>query len=856
MALAEAARQTRQWWLGIALAYPGLFALLLVLEIGGDFVSVSLNDVSEAIAAGVAALTCFLTSRRSEGAAQRGWAYLSLASGLWALGQTLWTFDEVVRGIATPFPSVADVLFLSFVPLAGLALFELTGSAVRVAGRLRIALDSMIVGLGLFAVGWIVLLEPIVGQSDASILEKWVGLAYPVTDITLAALVISLLPRAHPGDRRTWYLLGGGLASLALADTAFAYLQLQGTYDQAITATDAGWIGGFLLVAVAPLYFDGQESLAPPYQNKIGNLLPHLTLVPVFLVAAVAVFLGNPLDVQSSVLLVVLVILGAISQFATNRENLELVDDLEDVAARAKESEDSARHVAVRLEEAQRVAKVGIWEWDPKTDFVWATDQTGPILEAPALRFPIRLSQLLERFDPEDRTPLVGHLARATNGQGAFRMDIRVGPRIANQRWVHIRGDAGSEARQNVTGTIHEVTDRKRAEERLLDSRRLLEEAQSLARVGNWEYDVAADTFDLSPEMYRIMGVDSDTFEPSLEGFLALVPGDERTLLMASLRQLYGAQGPQDIEHRLVRPDGEVRWVHERAQARPTLNGRIAKLFGTVHDITDRKLVEEERALSVLREKELNQLKEMNDFKTEFINMAAHELRTPITPIRVLVHMLRARADADKRKKDVDALGVVDRNVQRLERLVEDLLSAARIQSQRVNVERAPVNIARIIADSVRTFMPVAKQRGIRLSSRVATDMSLHGDGGRLSQVLYNILDNGLKFTPAGGAVRVEADGDPESITVRVHDTGAGMRPDQLARLFQPFSQVHDPEMAPQVGGTGLGLFISRAIIEAHGGRMWCESQGPAKGSTFAFSVPRNGAGFGDREPGSASGHT
>ncbi len=828
--------------MGVALAYPGLLALLFMLEIGGDFVSVSVNGISEVIAAFIAALTCFLTSRRHVGASRRGWVYLALGCLLWSIGQTIWTYYEAFLGVPAPFPSIADIFFLSFVPLAGLALFELTGSSVRIAGRFRIALDSLIVGLGFFAVGWMILLQPIVAHSNGGVLEKWVALAYPVTDITLAALVITLLPRAHPGDRRSWYLLGGGLACLALADTVLVFLGLQGAYDQSIVATDAGRIAGFLLVAVAPLYYEGHDSFAPLSQHKFGSLLPHLTLIPVFLIGAVFVLVGNSLDVLSSLLLVLLVVLGAISQFTSNRENVDLVDDLEDAAARAKESEDSARQVVVRLEEAQRVAKVGIWEWDPKTDFVWATDQTGPILDAPDMQFPVRLAQLLERVDPEDRAPLVVHLARASNGQGAFRMEMRVGARTTSQRWVHIRGDTGSASRNNVTGTLHDVTDRKRAEDRLLESRRLLEEAQSLARVGNWEYDVAADKFDLSAEMYRIMGADPDTFQPSLDDFLSFVPADERNVLLTSLRQLYGSRESQDIEHRIIRADGGVRWVHERAQARPALNGRIAKLFGTVHDITDRKLVEEQRAVSVLRDKELHQLKEMNDFKTQFINMAAHELRTPITPIRVLVHMLRTRAETDKRRKDVDALGVVDRNVQRLERLVEDLLSAARIQSQRMKVDRGPVNLARIIAESVRTFAPVATERGVKLTSQVDGGLAVSGDGGRVSHVLYNLLDNALKFTPAGGTVKVETMADDRQVSVRVSDNGLGMRPDQLERLFQPFSQVHDPDVAPQVGGTGLGLYISRGIVEAHGGTMWCQSEGPGKGSAFTFSMPRTAA--------------
>jgi PAS domain S-box-containing protein len=840
MAVLETFRQTRQWWLLLAVVVPVVFAAAALAGLGGDFLRVDVGNLLAIIAPVLAAVSCLFASRRSDGSTRRGWAYLSLAASAWAVGQLVWTYYEVGLGIPSPFPGPADFLFLSFVPLAGLALFELTGSGLRAAGRFRIGLDALIVALGLLTLAWMLLLRETLGASDTTVPEKFLGLAYPLTDVVLVALVVSLLPRAHPGDRQAWYVLGAGLFSLAWADGLFAFLDLRRVYDPGFAAADAGWIAGFLLVAVAPLYHEGAAGLAAYYQQKIGSLLPHLTLVPVLVVALTFVVAGNPLDLASSALLVILVIFGAISQVATNRENLELVDDLEDSAARAKESEESARQVAVRLEEAQRVAKVGIWEWDPKTDYVWATDQTGLILDSPGMRFPVRLSQVLERIDQEDRATLVGHLARATNGQGAFRMDMRVGPRGVHQRWVHIRGDAGSsEHRQRVTGTIHDVTDRKQAEERLLESRSLLEEAQSLARVGNWEYDVAADRFDLSPEMYQILGV-ARTFHPSLDEFLKLVPEEERPHVLAALRKLYGTKGPQDVEHRIVRPDGVARWVHQRAQARPSPTGRVAKLFGTVHDITDRKSVEEERAVAVLRERELQQLKEMNDFKTQFINMAAHELRTPITPIRVLVHMLRSRAQADKRKKDTDALGVVDRNVHRLERLVEDLLSAARIQSQRLKLDRARIDVAKIIADSVHTFRPLAQERGLTLASSLAPGkMVVSGDGGRVSQVLYNLLDNALKFTPAGGTVAVEAEATSDGVQVRVKDSGAGLRADQLSRLFQPFSQVHDPETAPGVGGTGLGLYISRGIIEGHGGRMWCESAGPGQGSTFSFTLPR-----------------
>jgi signal transduction histidine kinase len=139
-----------------------------------------------------------------------------------------------------------------------------------------------------------------------------------------------------------------------------------------------------------------------------------------------------------------------------------------------------------------------------------------------------------------------------------------------------------------------------------------------------------------------------------------------------------------------------------------------------------------------------------------------------------------------------------------------------------------------LVAETHRSYAEAAAQRQVTLSWAGAKQAPLEADAGRLTQVLFNLVSNAVKFTPAGGHVQVEVEADGGAVRVCVRDSGAGLTAEQMGRLFQPFSQVHDGSF----GGTGLGLYISKGIVELHGGRIWCQSDGPGLGSSFAFEIP------------------
>ncbi|HLE48082.1 MAG TPA: ATP-binding protein [Candidatus Thermoplasmatota archaeon] len=274
---------------------------------------------------------------------------------------------------------------------------------------------------------------------------------------------------------------------------------------------------------------------------------------------------------------------------------------------------------------------------------------------------------------------------------------------------------------------------------------------------------------------------------------------------------------------RILDPDAQVLEVM----------GHVGTQLGRV---VERARADEEHRRGMDRILEVEELKEVNKFKEQFIRTISHELNTPITPIKLQLHMLQKELGplADTQRKAVE---VVSRNVERLELLVQDMLDVTRIQSGQLKIARQPTKLYPLVHDALELFMESAKQAGVRLETPKGNGLEVDVDPRRIVQVLVNLVSNALKFTPPGGHVGVEVRNDPNQVMVRVADTGNGMTSDQIARLFRPFSQVHDTQRLLRPG-TGLGLYICKNLVEQHGGRIGCESAGPGQGTTFWFTLP------------------
>lgn len=381
-----------------------------------------------------------------------------------------------------------------------------------------------------------------------------------------------------------------------------------------------------------------------------------------------------------------------------------------------------------------------------------------------------------------------------------------------------------------VSRAIAEVAERKRAEERFrrlvegapdgvlivdAEGRIVLVNAQTEALFGLARHElVARRVEDLLPAR----------FQSTCAGDRAMFFADRQVRPTVWGRELIALRG-----------DGSEFPIEMRIAALEVEEGLLLSI--SVRDITDRKRAEEERLTSVARLKEIERLRDLDRFKSQFLNTAAHELGTPLTPILLQLHMLKSGYVGALSPDQARAIGILDRNVERLGQIVQDLLDVARLQSGRLKVSLGAADLHRMLLEAVESFHDQARRAGVALEAQVEAGLAVEADARRLSQVMFNLISNALKFTPPGGRVVVAAARDGHEVEVRVTDTGSGLKPEDIPRLFQPFSQVHDP-MQLTVPGTGLGLFISKGIVDLHGGRMWCESPGPGRGTTFSFTVP------------------
>lgn len=256
-----------------------------------------------------------------------------------------------------------------------------------------------------------------------------------------------------------------------------------------------------------------------------------------------------------------------------------------------------------------------------------------------------------------------------------------------------------------------------------------------------------------------------------------------------------------------------------------------------IRDITDRRRMEKERQQGRDRERELEHLRQVDLFKTTFLNTAAHELRTPLLPVKSELYMLKRRLQANGDAGVQSSLVLLERNIRRLAGLVEDLLDAARYQAGRVVLKVEEADVHALARDAVDSYRQAADDRQIAIHLDLQGPPKAWIDAGRVGQVLYNLLGNAVKFTPNGGRIEVAVKNGPEELSMRVQDSGFGLTAEEIGRLFQPFVQLRQA-VEPGQRGSGLGLYISRGFIEAHGGRIWAESGGPDRGSLFAFTVP------------------
>jgi signal transduction histidine kinase len=246
-------------------------------------------------------------------------------------------------------------------------------------------------------------------------------------------------------------------------------------------------------------------------------------------------------------------------------------------------------------------------------------------------------------------------------------------------------------------------------------------------------------------------------------------------------------------------------------------------------------LVQENMQLSVHIEQAYATLRAQEQMRTQVLQHVAHDLRGPLTPLRLSLATLR-RPDANITKQ----AALADRSARHIERLVADISDLAQLEGGRLKIHRDVTDLAELARAVAEELADLAARGNIDITVDAPEPMPIAADADRIVRVLYNLLRNAIKFTPPGGQITIRAAFDGPHAVVRVRDTGRGMTRDESDLLFRPYAQLPERDGRP-VGGTGLGLYICKGLVQAHGGTIGCSSAGLDQGSEFWFRLPTQG---------------
>ncbi len=378
---------------------------------------------------------------------------------------------------------------------------------------------------------------------------------------------------------------------------------------------------------------------------------------------------------------------------------------------------------------------------------------------------------------------------------------------------------------------------RKRARRLEADARRthgMLVEAELFSGFGCWEHDVRTRTSVWSPGVYALYKRDPAEGPPAFDQIMAMYTPDSERLLREAVDEAIqtGKCFAVEVEARLA--DGSIAHHCAMGRADRDAGGVVTRLFGTVHDITERKRLADEA--SHARE----DAERASSSKSAFLAHIAHEVRTPLTSVLGYARLIReGQQSPDER---CDAASSIIRAGDHMLGLINDVLDQAKIEAGRMTLEEVACVPADLVSAVISMMRPLTVTKGITLQARVGEDVPryMRMDPMRVRQVLTNLVANAVRFTDTGGVtVDVEARRDLEQrvngLRFRVRDSGIGMSAEQLQRIFRPFAQA-SAETARRFGGTGLGLSIAKNLAELMGGSIAVSSE-PGRGSVFTVEI-------------------
>jgi PAS domain S-box-containing protein len=359
-----------------------------------------------------------------------------------------------------------------------------------------------------------------------------------------------------------------------------------------------------------------------------------------------------------------------------------------------------------------------------------------------------------------------------------------------------------------------DITDLKETETKLQQINNRLEMAYDAAGAGAWDWDTISGRIEWSPKMFELFGFDPQTTTPSYEIWEHIIHPEDRELASTNINQALEKHAPLLSEYRVVLPDGQIRWIYALGKGIYDRNNKPVRMIGICTDITDRKKVEQ--------------------MKDEFIGLVSHELRTPLTVVTGSLRTAMSRGLSAEEVRELIQNGI--EGADQLSSILENMLELSRYQAGHLKLRSEPVSIP----GSTRNVIKKLKDQGAshQFLTEFPKDLPpVEADPVRVERILYNLMENATKYSPAGTLIKVSARIENNLIVTGVTDQGPGITPEDQEKLFELFQQL-ETSRRPTTGA-GLGLVVCKRLVEAQGG--WIKvTSALGKGSTFSFALPKN----------------
>lgn len=399
-----------------------------------------------------------------------------------------------------------------------------------------------------------------------------------------------------------------------------------------------------------------------------------------------------------------------------------------------------------------------------------------------------------------------------------------------------------------IVGSTRDITDQYLNQKKIRENRDLLKETQKLGHIGSWVWDINTNEIQWSDEIFRIFGYAPQIFIPTFEKFLSLIPEDDRVIVDSTVKLSLETGEEYIVEHRIVRPTGEIRIVKELGEIHYNNQGEPIHMIGSVLDITSFKEVERDlekykvhlEDLVAERTEELYRAKkeaeDANRIKSRFLANMSHEIRTPMNSILGFINLVLDSNTISN--TNLNYLKTASTSAQNLLEIINDILDISKLEAGKLSIEESDFDLPDLINECIATFKPLASSKELDLRVKISPEMEcwLVGDKLRIKQVIINMISNAIKFTHQGYIEVLISKISANNYSITINDTGIGIPEKHLETLFSPFNQVDD-STAREYGGTGLGTTISKELITLMSGNITVSSE-VGHGSSFVITLP------------------